>query len=193
MSNRNSVILSFIFVLLFCLSQSVYAQQNGYSAFIEPVVKFQTILNQTSFVTGGRFGFVIHERFTIGGGYYSLLNSLQIAPINSQDARLYFNMGGLELESMMFDNKSVHVSILLFAGGGALYKSAAANNNINFSTNNFLVWEPQLLSGTNILNWLNINFGLGYRIITYTNRAVNPDADRLKGLFGMVTFRIHTQ
>lgn len=193
MLNRNAGFYLIAFLLIqFCMSD-YYAQRSKYGAFIEPVMKIQSVLNQTSFTTGARFGFVIHERFSIGGGYYASLNSLPIAPINSRNALLHFNMGGLELESMLIDFEPVRLSVLLFAGAGALYKSASANSDIQFSTDNFLAWEPLLISNTNILNWLNINVGLGYRIITHTHGAATTDADILKGLFGIVAFKIHTR
>ncbi len=182
-----------VILITICFSINTYAQHSEYGAFIEPSIKFQSVINQTSFITGARFGFVIHERFSVGGGYYASLNSLSIAPINSQDARLHFNMGGLELESLLFDIKSFRVSVLFFAGAGALYKSSASNSDINYETDNFLVWEPQLLSSTNLLNWFSINIGLGYRFISYTNPQTTSDAYRLKGLFGVVSLKIHTR
>ncbi|MEW5842652.1 MAG: hypothetical protein AB1775_05265 [Bacteroidota bacterium] len=180
-------------LFLLCCSINIYAQHSEYGAFIEPTVKVQSILDQTSFITGARFGFVIHERFSIGGGYYASVNSLPVPKENSQDAVVHFNMGGLELETMLLKFDHARISISFFAGSGAFYKSASSNSDVNFSTDNFLAWEPELSSEIEIMQWLRLNLGLGYRFISYTKGVSNSEADCLKGTFAVIAFRFHTK
>ena len=192
--NKCSFGISFIiFLILLCCSVNIYAQRSEYGAFIEPAVKVQSILDQISFITGARFGFVIHERFSIGGGYYASVNSLPVPKANFQDAVVHFNMGGLELETLLLKFDQTRISISFFAGSGAFYKSASSNSNVNFSTNNFLAWEPELSSEIEILQWLRLNLGLGYRFISDTKGVSNSEADCLKGTFAIVAFSFHTK
>ena len=181
------------FLILFCCSVNIYAQRSEYGAFIEPAAKVQSILDQTSFITGARFGFVIHDRFSIGGGYYASVNSLPVPKENTQDAVVHFNMGGLELETLLLKFDQTRISVSVFAGSGAFYKSASSNSDINFSTDNFLAWEPELSSEIEILQWLRLNLGLGYRFISYTKGISNSEADCLKGTFAIVAFSFHTK
>ncbi|MCL4551215.1 MAG: hypothetical protein M1495_21905 [Bacteroidetes bacterium] len=193
MTKRYSGISLITLLFLLYYSFNIYAQRSEYGASIEPSFKVQSILGQTSFTTGARFGFVIHEHFSIGGGYYASVNSLAVPKVNSQDAVVHFNMGGLELETLLLKFDQTRISVSFFAGSGAFYKSASSNSNINFSTNNFLAWEPELSSEIEILQWLRLNLGLGYRFISYTKGVSNSDADCLKGTFAIVAFSFHTK
>ena len=193
MTKCSSRISLITFLILLCCSVNLYAQRSEYGAFIEPAVKVQSILDQTSFITGARFGFVIHERFSIGGAYYASVNSIPVTNVNSQDAVVHFNMGGLELETLLLQFDQTRISISFFAGSGAFYKSASSNSDINFSTDNFLAWEPELSSEIEIMRWLRLNLGLGYRFISYTKGVSNSEADCLKGTFAIVAFSFHTK
>lgn len=185
---------SFIILVVTLLHTSnVYTQYSEYGAFIEPILKVQSILDQTSFTTGARFGFVIRQRFSIGGGYYASVNSLPISQVNAQDAVVHFNMGGLELESMLLKFDQTKILVSFFAGAGAFYKSPSSNSNVNLSTDNFLAWEPELSSEIKLLQWLSLNLGLGYRFISYTRGVSNTEADCLKGTFALIALRIHTR
>lgn len=193
MTKRHTVISSVILLVTLLHTINLYAQHSEYGAFIEPTVKIQSILDQTSFITGARFGFVIHDRFSIGGGYYASVNSLPVPKVNSQDAVVHFNVGGLELETLLLQFDKTRISISFFAGAGAFYRSASSNNDINFSKTNFLTWEPELSSEIEILQWLRLNLGIGYRFISYTRGISNTEADCLKGTFAVIAFRFHTK
>ena len=193
MTKRHTVISSVILLVTLLHTINIYAQRSEYGAFIEPAVKVQSILDQTSFITGARFGFVIHERFSIGGAYYASVNSIPVTKVNSQDAVVHFNMGGLELETLLLQFDQTRISVSVFAGSGAFYKSASSNSDINFSTDNFLAWEPELSSEIEIMRWLRLNLGLGYRFISYTKGISNSEADCLKGTFAIVAFSFHTK
>ena len=184
------------FYLLFLVfSTTAIAQESRQDAFISPVFKFQSAFNHASYVGGVRFGWVINNKIVIGGGFYSSLSSLLAGTPNSTDnpeALLSFNMGGLEVEYIFFKNESNHTSFLFFSGGSGLYYTTPDKSRINYSSETFLVWEPQIYSEVNLQKWLRIGVGVGYRFVSYTNQPAIRNGEQLKGMFGLLEIKFCT-
>lgn len=195
----NKEYFSSIFKLYFLFSfftTIIAAQDSQHSAFISPVLKFQSVFDRVSYTGGVKFGWVINNRIVIGGGFYSSLNSLLTNFGNSSDNKnvlLSFNMGGLEMEYIFFNSEFNHTSFLFFSGGAGLYYSTPDNNQTNYASESFLVWEPQLYSEINLRSWLRIGMGAGYRFISYTNYLTPKNGEELKGLFGLLVIKFTTK
>lgn len=192
--NRKFFLLVFNLYFSFSLlATAIKAQDLHHSAFISPVIKFQSILDHTSYTGGARFGWVINDRFVIGGGFYSSLNSIPTDIVDSQNGKnvlLKFNMGGLEFEYIFIKSELIHTSLLFFGGGGGLYFSTQPNNSYS---RNILVWEPEFYSEIKIEKWLRCGIGVGYRFITYTNDSSDPDGININGLFGLFIIKFYTE
>jgi hypothetical protein len=178
-----------LFLSFVILSIPVVAQGTKNSAFISPVIKYQSILNHSSFCSGARFGWVINGRFVLGAGFYASLNSIPFTMINSQNTILNFNMGGLEFEYLFIKSNLLKVSVSFFSGAGGLNISTIGASTTNLSNENYLVWEPQILNSMKLISWMDLSLGIGYRFITFTDGTSGKNATNLKGLFGAVSFK----
>jgi len=196
---RNSYILLsgkfflLIFNLYFLFSTAIMAQNSNQSAFISPVIKFQSISNHASYISGARFGWVINDRFILGGGFYGSLNAIPTDIIDSQKGNkvlLNFNMGGLEFEYIFIRSEFIKTSFVFFGGSGGLHFSDQPNNSYS---KNILVWEPELYSEIKIVRWFWCGLGAGYRIITYTNDPSDPYGININGLFGLLIIKFCTE
>ena len=188
---RKFLLLIFNSFLLF--STAIFAQDSHQGAFISPIIKFQSISNHASYAGGARFGWIINDRFVLGGGFYGSLNSTPNYIIDSQKDNkvlLNFNMGGLELEYILIKSDFIQTSLVFFGGGGGLYFSDQPNNSYS---KNILVWESELHSEIMIERWLRCGIGAGYRFITYTNDSSDPYGININGLFGLFTIKFCTQ
>ena len=188
---RKFFLLIFNSFLLF--STAIFAQDSRQGAFISPIIKFQSVLHQASYTGGARFGWVINDRYVLGGGFYSSLNSIPTDIIDSQKGNkvlLNFNMGGLEFEYIFIRNKFIKTSLVFFGGSGGLHFSDQPNNSYS---KNILVWEPELHSEIKIKRWLRCGIGAGYRFITYTNDSSDPYGININGLFGLFSIKFCTE
>lgn len=179
---------------LLLFSNPFYAQENNSGAFGAPVVKFSSLAGKDAVFTGGRFGWIINKSIVLGGGFYSLVNSVktgQVDPVSGQDVRLGLNCGGLEFEYIFFPESKFRASVeMFFAGGGVTFsvpdKSVA---HTSYYSDDLLLWEPQVNVEYEIVDWLHIGTGVSYRIITGFDAANGIYRDDLKGLSALITFK----
>ena len=182
--------LLILFLVIFC--QPAFAQENG--AFGAPVLIYTSLAGQSALLAGGRFGWIINKSFVVGGGIYSLVSQLKansIDPISGQEFMIAFNFGGLEFEYVLLSDSPVHASFdMLFAGGGLSMN--VPNRNVphtSYYGQDLLVWEPGINLETNIVDWLHIDAGVSYRIISSFDQYESVSKDDLQGLNGVLTFK----
>jgi hypothetical protein len=99
--------------------------------------------------------------------------------------------GGLEFEFLALkDSKfNVTIDILLAGGGQEFYAENNNNTKTNFGTSDFLAWEPQIDFEYELYDWLHIDAGLGYRMISNFNKLYNISESDLEGTVFLLNFK----
>jgi len=145
-----------------------------------PEVKFTSFMQQFAVMAGGKGGWVIDHTFTIGGGGYGLVSSVEAPDIynkpNNDTREYYFQIGygGLFLEYTYSSNSLVHftVNTLIGAGGASFtpYRYGMNNNmgydNERFDSSPFFVVEPGIGVELNVFKFFRIELGASYRYIS---------------------------
>lgn len=172
-------------------------ESGGYGG---PVVKFGPMNDATGVVFGGKGGWVINRTYVIGGGGYGYSDVPFSRQTNTQvpDTNISFGYGGLELEYLYEANKVLHGTVGLFVGAGGFTvfrRHRFDQDDIEWDDDTRVLYatpcfvaEPTVCAELNILTWLRLQIGAGYRYVSgidatkgskhYTNSTVS-------GLFGM--------
>jgi len=140
-------------------------ESGGFGA---PVWKVTQVNGETAFLTGGRGGWIINHAFVIGGGGYSTLMDVNAGmPTSSNGEKLYLRMeySGLELEYIHRSSKVVHWTVLALFGGGRL-EIREHEPDRTFAKDNFFVVDASLNAEINVLKWMRVNAGAGYRLVS---------------------------
>lgn len=181
-------------IVSFTIFNHSFAQSTEYGAFGAPVVKYTRLINQSSIILGGRFGWIINKSIILGGGVYALASNVKtnmIDPKSGQDVLLGVTYGGLEFEYVLFPNEPVHASIdMLFAGGGLTFE--VPNRSVphtSYFSQDMLVWEPGINLEFDVVDWLHIDAGAGYRIISSYKTNYGVGISNLEGMSGILTFK----
>ncbi len=163
-------------------------------AFGAPAIKYTRIVNQSALIIGGKWGWVINKRFAIGTGFYSLVTGINTHYIDAQSGQTIlfkFNYGGLELEYLVLSDSKFNITldILLAAGGQNFYAEKNNNAKTNFGTSNLLAWEPQINFEYELYDWLHIDAGFSYRMISSYNQIYNVEKNNLEGTTFLMNFK----
>jgi len=164
----------------------------GYGAI---TMKYGKILDQDAWFVGGRGGWLIDHRLTLGisgAGLVSRVTNDDWLPINPNpdiDARLFTGYGGLLLEPIIFHKSNFHIAVPITIGaGGATYglqHSDFWSEPIFFeeTTEVFFALEPGLELEINVVHFMRINIGASY---LYTSDILMPSVDPgfMRGFMG---------
>lgn len=140
---------------------------NGYGG---PAIKFSRFNDQFAFMTGGRGGCTINNRYTLGGGGYGIANLIRLSGSN-QDTSRYFKMGygGLELGYIFLPGKKMDIGVsLLVAAGAAFWQNKPKSNGeklFDDDFNIFPVLEPSLYSEISLNGFMRLHAGISYRYV----------------------------
>jgi hypothetical protein len=163
-----------------------------------PVIKVGSIDGQTGVFFGGRGGWVINRTFVLGGGGYGYTDNMwqmhEGGP--SLDTGITFGYGGLELEYLINANDILHAVIQTHIGGGGFAVMEYQRDNQGYeydwdgrtlySVATF-VFEPSINAEVNILSWLRLGVGTGYRFVTGIDATIGGkryDNSTVSGFFG---------
>ena len=167
-------------------------------------VGYSKIGGKDAFIGGGRGGWLINHRFTIGGGGYGFTsNPAQMdQPFPTVDNySLAGGYGGLLLEPVIAPFQPVHISIPILIGGG---DAAVVNEQMYYGNyeydfySPFFVFEAGIDIEFNVVRFFRLAFYGAYR---YTSNLsvdyYSPDGvlefsvpdDALRGFSGGVTFK----
>lgn len=132
-----------------------------------PVWKVTQLNGETTFLSGGRGGWIINHTFVIGGGGYGTMMDVGTGLILTKpgyDEKLYLKMeySGLELEYIHRSNKVVHWTVQTLIGGGRL-EIREHDPDRTFAKDNFFVADANANAEINVLKWMRVNIGAGYR------------------------------
>ncbi len=165
-----------------------------------PVIKVGSINGETSVMFGGRGGWVINRTLVIGGGGYGFTDMMYHRSSSSADTGISFGYGGLELEYLVGATNVVHGSFLLLIGGGgfAVTRRMGMSDpwDDDYSTlysQACFVLEPAVNVEVNILSWLRLAAGVGYRFVSgisdVTIGARSYNNSSVSGVFGVGTLK----
>lgn len=164
----------------------------GHGGFGGPVVKFTELDNTFAVLVGGRGGWIINESFVLGGGGYGLVNQQSFENVPSASGnpgRLTMGYGGLEFEYVHRPAETVHLSLAVLLGGGALMwdpQGQVGSGNRQHDT--FFVSEPALNVLFNVTRHFRAGLGVSYRFMQGVELVGLSDRD-VSGLTGVVTLK----
>jgi hypothetical protein len=161
------------------------------------VLKIGPTNGNTAVFLGVRGGWVINKTFVIGGGIYGTSDLISHSMSGSMYGNTSFGYGGLELEYLIASTKLVHGSVLTHFGIGSFYGNddyyyrGYYDYRPGFSSASF-VFEPAANAELNILPWLRLALGVGYRFVTGANYSYGSqyyNNSSVRGTFGMLQIK----
>lgn len=149
--------------------------------------KFTRISDKDAVLIGGHGGVIFNSYFYFGLGAYGLVTTNQFDG-SFPEASLDLHMGytGLMMGFNIMPKKVVHFSIPLFAAVGNL---ELENKGIFVENSAFLLFEPGLNLEINVVQFMKIGMGAGYRMVKGTNLRNNISDEDLSywtGNFSLV-------
>lgn len=129
--------------------------------------KFTRLNNKDAVLVGGHGGVIFNSYFYFGLGAYGLVTNNQFAgSLPDESLDMFMGYTGLMMGFNIIPKKVIHFSIPLFVGVGNL---ELENNNVFVENSTFLLFEPGLNLEINVVQFMKIGFGAGYRMVQGTN------------------------
>ena len=128
-------------------------------------VLFTKVNNQLGVMIGGRGSATFNNRFTVGGGGWGMLKSVEIKNSKADTLEfLKFGYGGVEFGYLLYEGKKLSIgSNLLLAWGAGFVETYP---KIKGGKNLFPVLEPSIYSQIFLGKLLKLDIGIKYRLIT---------------------------
>lgn len=162
--------------------------------YIAPEIKVSNVHEDISMFIGGKLGFTMNEKFSVGLAGYGLVNNsnFYIDALN-QDASIGFGYGGLNMEYTLFSNKVVHFTIPVVVGAGGVYLYEDDGDYFNndwdeIENSAAFVVEPGLTVELNLFKYFRVDIGASYRYVSGTDLLYLED-EYLSDLSYNVTFK----
>ncbi len=147
-----------------------------------PVVKFSELVDEFAVFAGARGGWIANHSFVIGGGVYTLVNTVDqpglVEPISK------FIYGGFEVEYVALWSQPLHFTVGTLVGAGRRFRTDEPDPDHD----EVFVLEPAVGLEVNAATFLRIFAGAGYR---YVSRVTSGDIENedLRAFFGSLTFK----
>jgi len=160
-------------VLLVLVSFAAFAQEENLigdkiesGGFGAPVWRTTRLCGETAFLAGGRGGWIINHTYVIGGGGYSTVGDVKTGKTGDLGKPLYLRTeySGLELEYIRHSDKVLHWTVHALFGGGSI-QVREHEPDIQISSDRIVVLQAGLNAELNVLRWLRLNAGAGYRAV----------------------------
>ncbi len=177
-------------IILLCLALALkplpacgQTEPGGFSSggFGGPVLKFSELVDEFALFAGARGGWVANHSFTIGGGVYSLVNTIDapglVEPISK------FVYGGFEVQYVALWREPVHFTIGTLVGAGRRYRSDVPDPDHD----EVFVLEPAAAVEANVASFFRVAAGVGYRYVSRVTSGDIENAD-LRAFVGSLTF-----
>lgn len=157
------------------------------------VVKVGPVNNNVGVFWGARGGWVINRTFVLGGGGYGFTDAMYTGKA-TVDTNIAFGYGGLELEYLIHSNNLLHATIvtLIGAGGFTVFRRYGSSSEEHYGTTLYsagcFVAEPAVNIELNVLSWMRLQLGVGYRFATgidATIGATHYGNSTVSGVFGV--------
>jgi hypothetical protein len=141
------------------------ARHGGWGA---PLVMVSTVRDEAAVFVGGRGGWLLDGRFTIGGGGVGLANDIPAPPGAggaTEQLELEMGYGGLWVEYTFAPLRLLHVSIGTLVGGGGLSLAFRDGGAYGAGEDGFFVAEPMVVAELNLATFVRVDLGAAYRWI----------------------------
>ena len=189
-----SRIVYLIIILSVCLNAKIYAEEMDHSAYGAIFLKEGKFVRQTTFI-GFKCGWVIDNSFVIGVEFYRFLNPFStglLDTISKTYPKFDFSTGGIYFEYIFLSNKFIHgsVSMLCGAGGLSYLPENTGIPHLTYISNNLSVWEPELHIECNLLTWLHLGLGAGYRYVPNDLGYYNINLEEFSGFNWIITLKL---
>ena len=197
---KNLILLIFIFSLnvisfgqnepqrqIKTLAGNQKISHGGYGAFS---IYYSKINGENALLVGGKGGWVINHRLTLGLAGYGFVNDLEVNYFDDKKGmNLSGGYGGLLIEPIIMPYELVHltVPVLIGAGGVTYFDNNWWKDHI-YPSKAFFVFEPGLELELNIIKFMRIGLGISYRI-TSDIGIDNMKSKNLDALSGGISFK----
>ncbi|MCO6466000.1 MAG: hypothetical protein J5I53_05215 [Bradyrhizobiaceae bacterium] len=160
------------------------------------VLKVGEMNNKVALGIGGRGGWVINRTFVLGGGGYAFTDATVFRQADV-DTSLAFSYGGLEMEYLLRSNELVHFTFMSLFGAGAFNVFRMMPHDDDFRGTSLytaacFVLEPAVNIEVNILSWLRLSAGVGYRFVTGIDATIGNEHytnSTVSGFYGSGTIK----
>ena len=166
--------------------QVLFSNFSSHGGFGGPVLKLSQFNDDLGLLVGGRGGWIIGQKLTLGGGAYGLVNDIPILFEDTDSTRfLDFNYGGFEMGIIIASNSLVHFSVNSLIGGGEVrYRNAMFDEMKNedydweskWDHDQIFVFEPSVNVILNLSRWARAGFGASYRYVSGVDLHAIDDA-----------------
>jgi hypothetical protein len=149
--------------------------------FVAPVIKYTAIRDQGSAMLGFRGGWNIKPPLALGAGLFGT-----ITRVDGPDGAVPDAPGPLDikLESFGFDveyapkpGAPTHLTLNLFFGGGAGHYVQEDTDEQHGETDFLLLLEPAVGVDQRVTDWLHLNLGASYRLVSGVELAGLQNGD----------------
>ncbi len=133
-----------------------------------PVVHVTTVRDRAAVFLGGRGGWLLDGRVTIGGGGFGLVTPVPAPPEAGkagEDLDLAMAYGGAWIEYTFTPLRLLHVSLGTLVGGGGISLNWHGGGSYGSGSDGFFVMEPALVAELNLAKNMRVNVGAAYRWI----------------------------
>jgi hypothetical protein len=134
-----------------------------------PVVHVTTIRDRAAVLVGGRGGWLLDGRLTIGGGGFGLASEIAAPPAaqvaGERQLDLELGYGGAWLEYTFAPLKLLHLSVGALVGGGSVGLKFRHGGSYGSGNDGFFVMEPVALAELNLASFARLDLGVAYRWI----------------------------
>lgn len=171
-----------------------------------PTVDHTRLLDQDALLVGGRGGWIIDHRFTLGLAGYGLATSVENPAYDdvllargrsiTKPSRFVAGYGGLLLEPVIAYRSPVHVSLPVIIGaGGCGYQSFSASPHefdpftYNDDAAAFFVLEPGVELELNVIPLVRVAVGASYRYTSDLDLA-GTSKDALQGFNAGIRIKV---
>ncbi len=184
--------------------KTLFGSDISHGGYLAATTNYSVIDGQEALAIGGRLGWIIDHKLTIGLAGYGFANDIYIDNVVEKEGyNLVGGYGGLFIEPIIAPKFPVHLSFpILFGVGGIAYNKEVGkwkkdddgdeNYEYDYYTEDsdaFMVIEPGVEIEMNVVKSLRIAFGASYRY-AYDINLINTDSDILNGLTYGITFKI---
>lgn len=160
------LLLVLMAVFAFAQEERLIGDKIESGGFGGPVWKGTRLNGESAFITGGRGGWVINHTFVIGGGGYNTLGDVKTNLTSADGKALFLRMeySGLEIEYIHHSDKLVHWTAMALFGGGRV-RLREHDPGRETQSDGFSLVDAGVNAELNILKWLRVNAGAGYRMV----------------------------
>ena len=144
---------------------------------------------EMSILTGWKGAWIINKTFCVGWSNTEQISDDNIAPIRLDGETGYLDISyrGLLLGLIIGSDRLVHFNVDAVVGWGSVdYKLKDSDDN--WASDHFFVLTPELSVEINVIPWMRIAVGAGYRLITEVQMEGVTGSD-LSGFTGGLTLK----